>query len=218
MTKTPKKGITPVIKTESRPPEPIPAPDKDVVVPPPLPLRQTGRTYLNIGISEGSLQSLVVLLNRALSSVSILLIKTKKFHWDIVGPQFIALHRLWEGQYETLTRFTDEIAERVRSRGGFPIGTATGFLEHSIIEEHPGVVASATEAVSALLNDHELIVRTLRTSIEKCVSFGDAGTADFLTGMLEEHEQMAWMNRSFLEGEAIHANGNAPPIDPPTFA
>lgn len=214
MSKFPKK----VIKTESRPPLPIPAPDGDVVLPEPQPLRRTGRTYLNIGISEENLERIVVILNRGLSSANILAIKTKKFHWDIVGPQFIALHHLWEEQYKTITQFIDEMAERVRSRGGFPIGTATGFLEHSTIEEHPGEVAGATQAVSALVHDHELIVRTLRTSIEKCVAYGDAGTADFLTGMLEEHEQMAWMNRSFLEGEAIQANGRAHAEDAPLYA
>jgi starvation-inducible DNA-binding protein len=29
---------------------------------------------------------------------------------------------------------------------------------------------------------------------------GDAGTNDFLTGLMERHEKMAWMLRSFLEG------------------
>jgi starvation-inducible DNA-binding protein len=169
---------------------------------------KTVRGRVNIGLSAESLAEVVVLLNRALSNASLLTIKTKKFHWDIVGPQFIALHKLWDEQYTELVGYVDEIAERVRARGGFPIGTAAGFLEHASVMEHPGIVASATEAVSALLEDHELLARTLRTSIESCDDLGDAGSADFLTKMLEGHEQMAWMHRSFLEGEAIQANGS----------
>jgi len=172
--------------------------------------RSSIRTRVNIGISEENLKQIVVILNRCLANESLLTIKVKKLHWDIVGPQFISLHKLWDEHYTQMTEYVDEIAERVRSRGGFPIGTASGFLEHATVAEHPGVVSSATEAVNALLQDHELIVRTLRNAIDKCDDLGDAGTADFLTGMLESHEQMAWMHRSFLEGEAIRSNDKLP--------
>jgi starvation-inducible DNA-binding protein len=165
-------------------------------------------SHLNIGISAESLAEVVILFNRAISNTSLLAIKTKKFHWDIVGPQFIALHRLWDEQHAVLVGYIDKMAERVRARGGYPIGTAAGFLEHAIVQEHPGSVASATDAVAALLEDHELLTRMLRHSIGRCDTLGDAGSADFLTMMLEGHEQMAWMHRSFLEGEAIQANGN----------
>ena len=50
-----------------------------------------------------------------------------------------------------------------------------------------------------LLNDHETIIRQLRKDLETCEQLGDAGTTDFLTGIMEEHEKMAWMLRSFLE-------------------
>jgi starvation-inducible DNA-binding protein len=54
--------------------------------------------------------------------------------------------------------------------------------------------------LSNLLNDHESIIRTLRADQAICQdTHGDAGTADFLTGLMEQHEKMAWMLRSFLE-------------------
>ena len=30
--------------------------------------------------------------------------------------------------------------------------------------------------------------------------YADAGTNDFLTGLMEQHEKMAWMLRAFLTG------------------
>ncbi|MEO7143687.1 MAG: ferritin-like domain-containing protein [Bryobacteraceae bacterium] len=50
-----------------------------------------------------------------------------------------------------------------------------------------------------LLADHETIIRVLRTDVEACTdTYHDAGTADFLTGLMEGHEKMAWMIRAFL--------------------
>lgn len=62
--------------------------------------------------------------------------------------------------------------------------------------------------VARLVADHEQIIRNLREHIAKCTDdFGDEGAADFLTGLMEEHEEMAWMLRSFIEGEALESSG-----------
>ena len=52
-----------------------------------------------------------------------------------------------------------------------------------------------------LLADHEALIQTLRRDLDAALTrHGDAGTSDFLTGLMEQHEKMAWMLRSFLEG------------------
>ena len=163
---------------------------------------------LYIGLTEEQRTGVIELLNRDLANSYLLLIKTKKFHWDVIGPQFRSLHELWEEQYQTLTETIDQIAERVRTLGGFPVGTAQGFLEYGSIKEQSQKVPLATEMVSQLVDDHELIIRGLREHVDTCSEeFHDEGTADFLTGLMEGHEQMAWMLRSFIEGESIQADG-----------
>jgi starvation-inducible DNA-binding protein len=158
----------------------------------------------DLGLDEAELSGTIGRLNRALSNVSLLGVKTKKAHWDVVGPQFMTLHKLWEEHYETLARFQDEIAERIRTLGGFPLGTLAGFLREATLKEQPGDIPNATNAVSILLTDHEHIVRDLREAIDACDDdFNDKGSADFLTGLMEEHEKMAWMLRSFLQGEGV---------------
>jgi starvation-inducible DNA-binding protein len=164
----------------------------------------------NIGLESREREGSIRVMNIALANASLLTIKTKKFHWDVVGPQFMTLHKLWDDQYETLTEYADEIAERIRMLGGYPIGTAQGFLQASELKEYPGQVPNATEAVRHLLADHESIARSLRSAIELCDGqLKDAGTADFLTGMLQGHEKMAWMLRSFLLGSAVQSSGEA---------
>jgi starvation-inducible DNA-binding protein len=86
-----------------------------------------------------------------------------------------------------------------------------GFLRICSLKEQAGKVPTATGMVSQLLEDHEQIVRNLREHIEHCCNkFKDDGTADFLTGLMEQHEQTAWMLRSFIEGEAVESNGAKP--------
>jgi starvation-inducible DNA-binding protein len=163
---------------------------------------------INIGLSEEQRQGVIELLNRDLADAYLLLIKTKKYHWDVVGPQFRSLHELWEEQYQALTESIDSLAERVRALGGYPVGTAEGFLELASIKEHGGDVPMATEMVSRLADDHEQVIRNLREHVDQCSDdFHDEGTADFLTGLMEQHEEMAWMLRSFIEGEDLKADG-----------
>lgn len=169
---------------------------------------------INIGLSDKQRQGVIDLLNQGLADTYVLLVKTKKYHWDVVGPQFMTLHKLWQEHYEALTINVDVIAERIRTLGGYPVGTMEGFLKICSLKEHPGNVPAATEMVSQLLEDHQQVVRNLREQVEQCSNeFKDDGTADFLTGLMEQHEQTAWMLRSFIEGEAVEADGLKPKLD-----
>lgn len=164
---------------------------------------------INIGLSDEQRQGSVNLLNNVLSDAYLLLIKTKKYHWDVVGPQFRSLHTLWEEHYEALTENIDACAERVRMLGGYPLGTAEGFLKNASLREHPGDLPNAGEMVKRLVTDHEQIIRNLREYIDQTANdLGDEGTADFLTGLMEQHEEMAWMLRSFIDGETLQSSGD----------
>ncbi|MEL6468238.1 MAG: Dps family protein [Cyanobacteria bacterium J06623_4] len=163
---------------------------------------------ISIGLTEEQRQGVVTLVNQDLADAYLLVIKTKKYHWDVIGPQFRTLHELWEEQYEAISMNIDAYAERVRMLGGYPIGTAKGFLENSTLREHAGDLPSADEMVSRLVSDHEQIIRNLRDHVDQCgEKYHDEGTADFLTGIMEQHEEMAWMLRSFLEGNSLSPSG-----------
>ncbi len=164
--------------------------------------------YVNIGLSQEQRQGVIDLLNKDLSDSYLLVIKTKKYHWDVVGPQFRTLHELWQQQYEAISLNIDAIAERTRQLGGYPIGTAKGFLENATLREHPGDLPNAEEMVERLVGDHEQVIRNLREHIDQCSdNYHDEGTADFLTALMEQHEEMAWMLRSFIEGTSLSPSG-----------
>jgi starvation-inducible DNA-binding protein len=100
----------------------------------------------------------------------------------------------------------DEIAERIRQLGGVAHGSMKQFLEQSRLQEHPGELMDGDDTIVILTEDQEKIIRTLRQDINAIEDdYGDVGTADFLTAKLGEHEEMAWMLRSFMRKSDIQS-------------
>jgi starvation-inducible DNA-binding protein len=155
----------------------------------------------NIGLSAEAQAAVVTVLNAILSDEYVLYTKSRNFHWNVVGPQFNDLHKFFEAQYEALDDVVDDVAERVRALGGHAFGTLAEFVKHAHLAERPGQVPDARGMLADLLADHEALVRQLRADLELVLEkHRDAGTSDFLTGLMERHEKMAWMLRAFLAG------------------
>ncbi len=157
----------------------------------------------NIGISDSNRDNIVKILNTLLADEYLLYTKTRNYHWNVVGPQFNDLHKFFEAQYEELDEIIDEVAERSRVLGGKALGTLAEFGQHARLKEQPGQSPAAMTMVTYLLADHEAVIRTLRADLAAVGDkYADAGTNDFLTGLMEKHEKMAWMLRSFGEGSS----------------
>jgi starvation-inducible DNA-binding protein len=155
----------------------------------------------SIGISDSNRQSVVKILNTLLADEYLLYTKTRNYHWNVVGPQFNDLHKFFESQYEEIDDIIDEVAERSRALGGKAAGTLAEFSQQSRLKEHPGQYPEAHAMLANLLADHEAVIQSLRGDLPTVMDkYDDAGTNDFLTGLMEKHEKMAWMLRAFLEG------------------
>lgn len=152
---------------------------------------------VGIGISEQDREGVISILSSLLADEYVLYTKTRNYHWNVVGPHFNDYHKFFAEQYAALDAIVDEVAERIRTLGGKSIATLEEFKNNTRLTEHPGKYPSASEMATNLLNDHESIIKILRVDLEKCAdSFHDIGTNDFLTGLMEKHEKMAWMIRS----------------------
>ena len=154
----------------------------------------------DIGLSDANRNGVVKLLVPLLADEYVLYTKTRNYHWNVVGPQFNDLHKFFEAQYEELDGFVDDVAERIRQLGGRSPGTLAEFSKAARLKERPGQRPNARAMLTALLADHEAVIKTLRADLATAMEkFGDAGTSDFLTGLMEKHEKMGWMLRAFLE-------------------
>jgi starvation-inducible DNA-binding protein len=158
----------------------------------------------NIGLTADHQEGIVEILNATLSDLHVLYVKTRNYHWNVTGPQFLELHRFFQTQYDELAESVDEVAERVRSFGGNPLGTMTEYVRQARLKEHPGQYPDARAMVEDLLADHETTIRSLRVDLDRCAKqYHDMGTSDFLTLLMQKHEKTAWMLRALLEGKPL---------------
>ena len=153
----------------------------------------------NIDLAENHLKEAALLLNTVLADEYVLYTKTRNAHWNIQGPNFIALHKFFETQYDALDTIIDDVAERVRQLGHFALGSLKEFKAMTRLSEHNHDFSDTGHIIQTLLEDHESIIRSLRKEIIVITdTHRDQGTADFMTGWMEEHEKMAWMLRAHL--------------------
>ena len=154
----------------------------------------------NIGISKENLSAVAELLSLVLANEVTLYIKTRKFHWNVAGDSFMEYHKLFEEQYKMLEEDIDEVAERIGKLGSKTIGTMHEYGKLATIKENPDKYPSSKEMVSELLEDHETVIVELRKAVNECADkFSDIGTADFLTGLMEQHETISWTLRRYLK-------------------
>jgi starvation-inducible DNA-binding protein len=153
----------------------------------------------NIGITEKNLEAVAASLNILLADEHVLYIKTRNYHWNVEGSNFMEMHQFYEDQYEQLAVKIDEIAERIRYIGHYAQGSLKRFMESTKLFEQDHTTVQR-EQIKNLLSDHETIIRWLHNEIEVFNdTYNDPGTADFITGIMELHEKMAWMLRSYLK-------------------
>ena len=153
---------------------------------------------IETGIPKAHLQPLATMLNTLLADEFVLYTKTRNYHWNVTGSSFMELHKLFEGQYEELDTVVDDIAERSRAIGRNAVGSLKQYLAITRLTEDDKATNSK-QMLTNLLNDHETIIRILRSDIITAADkYKDVGTSDFLTGLLKQHEKTAWFIRSYL--------------------
>jgi starvation-inducible DNA-binding protein len=153
-----------------------------------------------IGIKPGNLAEVALSLNKLLADEHILYIKTRNAHWNIEGPDFLTKHKFFEEQYRQIESIIDDVAERIRTLGHYAEATLAGFLNLTHLTEESREKNDSTGFIKILLEAHESIIIHLRENIDQYANkWKDAGSSDFITGLMETHEKMAWMLRAHLK-------------------
>lgn len=157
------------------------------------------KSDIHIGLDTAQREGVVQLLNRLLADSFLLRLKAKQFHWNVTGPQFGEYHAFFESLAEAQSTIIDDVAERIRALGAFPMATMQGYLEITRLDETPTANLAAQDMMRTLLHDYETLIRQLRTDLRTASeTYGDEGTCDFLTGIMEQHEKTAWMLRAYV--------------------
>ena len=123
----------------------------------------------------------------------------KVAHWNVKGPQFAALHPLFESFAVALAAFNDEIAERAVTLGGRAYGTARQVARVSGLPEYPAETSRDLEHVRLLVERFEKYLDGVRAARAIAEKLGDPDGVDLFTRVVAEFEKNAWFLRASLE-------------------
>ncbi len=146
-----------------------------------------------IDLAKGKREKLIGLLNQSLADASDLKSQAKQAHWNVKGPNFIALHELFDRVAAEVEVHIDDIAERVTVLGGTAMGTVRMAAERSSLSEYPLEITDGTAHVDALSTALADFGKKARKNIEATDELGDADTADLYTEISRGIDKLLWL-------------------------
>jgi len=141
------------------------------------------------------------LLNQRLAEAVDLQSQAKQAHWNVKGPHFIGLHKLFDEVYEEVSEYVDLIAERTAQLGGVAEGTVRVSAARSRLEEYPLDIADGSAHVQALSKALGAFGHEVRTAIDEADELDDAGTADLFTEVSRGIDKLSWMVEAHLQAD-----------------
>lgn len=123
-------------------------------------------------------------------------LNSKAAHWNVRGPNFIALHKLFDDVYESAGEYADMLAERIKQLGGMADGSRGKVAKESRQPEYPANITDSAKHVEALSTALAAFGKQVRAAIDKCDKLGDADTADLFTEISRCNDKWLWFVES----------------------
>jgi len=155
-----------------------------------------------IDLSEKTRRNVIVVLNDRLAEAIDLQSQVKQAHWNVKGPNFIALHELFDKISDGLLDQIDDLAERVTSLGGTAEGTVAVAAKRSKLKNYPLSITAGKDHLFYLSTQLSAYGKSVRHAIEDTDKLGDVGTADLLTGISRAIDKHLWFLEAHLQDKA----------------
>ncbi|MBL6456210.1 DNA starvation/stationary phase protection protein Dps [Belnapia sp. T6] len=123
---------------------------------------------------------------------------TRQAHWNVKGPHFGELHKLFEEFYRALQESTDDLAERIVQLGGTANGITQTLAASTRLPPYPTDIYAGMDHVVQLADRYAMVGKALREGIDSTDEAGDADTADLLTEQSRAADKMLWMIEAHL--------------------
>ena len=155
-----------------------------------------------IDLSEKIRRNVNQLLNERLADAIDLQSQVKQAHWNVKGPNFIALHELFDKISDALLEQIDTIAERITSLGGTAEGTVAVAARRSKLKNYPLSITAGKDHLFYLSTQLAQFGKSVRAAIEETDRLGDADSADLCTQLSRELDKYLWFLEAHLQEKA----------------
>lgn len=155
-----------------------------------------------IDLPEKMRRNVIVILNERLAEAIDLQSQVKQAHWNVKGPNFIALHELFDKISGVVLDQIDDIAERVTSLGGTAEGTVAVASKRSKLKNYPLSITAGKDHLFYLSTQIAAFGKSARSAIDETAKLGDADTADLFTGISRDLDKYLWFLEAHLQDKA----------------
>ena len=152
-------------------------------------------------IPETSRVQIIELLNACLATCTDGVLNSKQAHWNVKGPNFIALHELFDQIYQSFSQYADLIAERIVQLGGTAEGTASFVTKRSSLKPYPVNISDGHAHVEHLSDTLSGAGSQMRKAIDSCTEVNDADSADILTEISRGLDKYLWFVEAHLQAK-----------------
>lgn len=125
--------------------------------------------------------------------------QAKQAHWNVKGPDFIALHKLFDEISTQSEEYTDLIAERIVQLGGIAEGTLRVAAKRTDLPEYPLNIATGAQHVTALAHTLATYGESVRRAIGSADELNDRDTADIMTEISRGVDKYLWFVEAHLQ-------------------
>jgi starvation-inducible DNA-binding protein len=144
-------------------------------------------------------QQLIDLLNQQLADTFDMVSLVKQAHWNIKGPLFIALHKLFDELADGLLGHVDSLAERVTALGGLAMGTVRMAAGASRLAAYPADLTADLATVEFLADQMAKLAASTRAAADQAESLSDMATNDLFIEVVRDLDKWAWFLEAHLQ-------------------
>lgn len=150
-------------------------------------------------LAANARKSVSALLNARIADLIDLQLALKHAHWNVKGPNFIALHELFDTMTDSYDAHVDDMAERITALGGTAMGSVQAVEKATSLAPFPSDVFEGMKMVEALAERTAALAKSVRKGIDETAEMGDADAADILTALSRQLDKNLWFLEAHLQ-------------------
>lgn len=150
------------------------------------------KTTTKNDLAESTREAMIEMLQQSTAEAVDLQTQAKLAHWNVKGPNFIALHELFDQAAGDVRNFSDDLAERLVQLGGLVEGNVQTVAKTTNLPVYSTEIQSGKDHVDAFSSALATFGAHVRANIDRADQAGDMDTADLFTEVSRGVDKLLW--------------------------